>query len=171
MIKDKILKQLSIRSRMALGITCLERLLKGFAIAHPLCKVIDHLWEFTSSNQLDDWLDIAYEMAPDCILDPHPTAIENFSFLSTDFVKELKTTYNSLPDDIIKAIEAVISIGMNNIYSGVENYRPRTLQPLREVLKITQSNEVSIPDIDIFLRSPFSEQDGWGEARSKQFFQ
>ena len=49
--------QISIRGRLAFGMTCLEKLVIALESDHPLLQtnVFPKIWEFTSSDDLSEW--------------------------------------------------------------------------------------------------------------------
>ena len=65
------LKKVSIRGRMALGISCLEILLEseGLIEKEEMKKLLSHLWEFTSSERLDLWEDQMMGYEPEAVFE------------------------------------------------------------------------------------------------------
>ncbi len=153
-------KQISIRGRLAFGMTCLEKLVITLNSDHPLLQTIvfPKIWEFTSTEDLSEWEENINNIDPVCVLDDEVNS-------------KLKELYNKLPKDIVSTIEEVITIGTANLYGGTNNNSPSTLEPLNSIIKTMIKLNVPLPDIRPFKKSSFSEFHGWGENRKRDFYQ
>lgn len=152
--------QISIRGRLAFGMTCLEKLVIALESDHPLLQtnVFPKIWEFTSSDDLSEWEENINEIDPVCVLDDEVNT-------------KLKELYNNLPKDIVSTIGDVISIGTENLYGGTNNNSPSTLEPLNSIIKRMIKLNIPLPDIMPFKKSSFSEFHGWGENRERNYYQ
>ena len=106
-----VLKELSIRARLAYGAYCLEIALNGYKEESCLVKLIDKIWEFTLSSSLDDWQSEINDMSPHCILDPTPGALDDFNYMTKEEGLALYEAYKKLPPFIVSIIDEVINIG------------------------------------------------------------
>lgn len=162
----KILKQTSIRGRMAIGIFCLEETLKKENInASLLSELLDKLKSFTSSNQLDKWDSLINEYDPITILDTHPdNKLDDYDFLDSKKAVDLKNLYSNINKAILEMISDVIEIGTANLYGGTGQFSEYSLTPLLKVIKDSTNNEpVKINIEKIAYSSPFNQENGWGK--------
>ena len=57
MITAADVERISIRGRLALAVTCLENVCREWNICSPaLERLLTHLWTFTDSMRLDEWV-------------------------------------------------------------------------------------------------------------------
>lgn len=150
---------ISIRGRLAFGMTCLEKLVDNLNSDHPLLQTIvfPKIWQFTSTDDLAEWEQNIRDVDPVCVLDDNADS-------------DLKTLYDKLPKDIVSTIENVIEIGTANIYGGTGDNAPMTLEPLSSVINTMTKLEVPLPDIKPFKKSIFSEFHGWGDKQTRDFY-
>ena len=166
-------RDISIRGRLAFGMTCLEEVLRKYNINDELLDtiVLPKIWEFTSSSHLDEWEMKINEIDPTCVLDIELTE-QNFDLttISYNTYRDLLNLYKTLPTEIVELIAEIIRIGVANIYGGTESYSPATLEPLANVLIICKRLNVDLPKIDQFKKSTFSQFHGWGDERPREYF-
>jgi hypothetical protein len=149
------LKRISITGRMALGITCLENILRTLSIeCEELSKFISLLWKFTSSNTLDDWEEQVCQEV-ELLFRSKETSVSQVS---------------KIPLYIFEIIDEVIEIGRGNLYCGIREYSEYTLFALLKVLNSMEKNNFAIPRLDKFKKSSFSEFDGWGNRVDPSYF-
>ncbi len=150
---------ISIRGRLAFGMTCLEKLVGSLNVEHSQLRTIvfPKIWEFTSTNDLGEWEQNIREVDPVCVLDSKTES-------------DLKTLYNKLPKDIVSTIENVIEIGTANIYGRTGDNSPLTLEPLSAVINTIIKLNVPLPDINSFKKSSFSEFHGWGDNQTRDYY-
>lgn len=174
-LEDKIMqqfKQISIRGRLAFGAKCIESYLGQYNIMHRLLnKVLDVIWEFTTSNQLDKWDEKVNDFIPDSVLDNHPQNVpEEYPFLKKEEFFELKKLYQELPNDLIKLIQHTIEIGISNLYGGTGHYSAITLEHTIQVYEVARKSLDELPDVNKFLVSTFDEYHGWGNNIDRKRF-
>ena len=166
-------KDISIRGRLAYGMICLENALRQFGIKDELLDniILPRIWEFTSSSHLDDWEIQINEIDPTCVLDVELTA-DTFDLTTLSFnnYTKLLRLYKTLPNDIVELIADTIRIGVANIYAGTESYSPLTLVPLTDVFKTCKKIGLNLPSVETFKNSAFSESQGWGDERPREYF-
>jgi hypothetical protein len=143
----KSLIEASIRGRMALAITCLEKYCNSKDIISDwLNCVMSKLWEFVETDRLDEW----------------EYAIQKM----TDTVDQM-----ALPKPVVDMLDLIVEeIGCGNLYAGTVGCSWDTLKPTVLVLEIALSEGVAIPELWPFLKSPFSENHGWGNRVDRSFF-
>jgi hypothetical protein len=168
---SEILSRLSIRARLAYGTHCLEIALKETANQSDILdSLLKRIWEFCNLPMLENWHSEVYEMSPYCILDTTENAIENFKYINKEQALKLKEEYLRLPPFIVEITDEVIRIGINNMYSGVIGNSIETLEPLICIVKLMEENNITLPKIDAFLKSPFDEDGGWGDPHLRTFY-
>ena len=150
---------ISIRGRLAFGMTCLEKLVSSLNLDHPLLQTIvfPKIWEFTSTDDVGEWEQRINDVDPLCVLDDKADS-------------DLKTLYNKLPKDIVATISDVIEIGTANIYGGTGDNSPMTLEPLNSVINTMTKLKVPLPDINTFKKSSFSQFHGWGDNQTRDYY-
>ncbi|MGR7814561.1 hypothetical protein [Lacinutrix undariae] len=160
--QTEILKKISIRGRFAYGMKCLEQYVKENELKDELIvKILDNLWEFTNSDELDVWDEKISDLNPKHILNIQPEKIESeFPTITVNEYHELKKFYENSDTDFIIMVENVIEIGTGNLYGGIDEYSSWTLEPTLEMIK--SMNLKRIPNIKNFEFSKFSEDNGWG---------
>ena len=162
-LNNKI-KDISIRGRFAFGVKCLEQYISENNIESKwIEKLLNTLWEFTSSERLDIWDEKIKELDPWNILDTHPdNKAGDYKTLSEKEFYELKGFYNSLDKEFINMVGNAIEIGTGNLYGGTGEFSNETLQPTLELIKIAKNQLKNIPSMESFGFSKFSEKHGWG---------
>jgi hypothetical protein len=150
---------ISIRGRLAFGMTCLEKLVSNLNSDHPLLQTIvfPKIWEFTSTDDLGAWEQKINDVDPVCVLDAKADS-------------DLKKLYNKLSKDIVSTITDVIEIGTANIYGSTGVNSPMTLEPLNSVINTMTKLKVPLPDIKTFKKSNFSEFHGWGNNQPRAYY-
>jgi len=140
-----ILKEISIRGRLAYGVSCLQNALLHFGIQYDLLEsVLSQIWEFTSSKNLEEWDQSINKVDPICILEEDKP---------TD---PLLLVYQALPFEIVSMISDVIEIGAGNLYGGTADHSPFSLNPLLRVIEKCITLKIRLPELDSFKKSPFS---------------
>ncbi|MFD2908373.1 hypothetical protein ACFSX9_06460 [Flavobacterium ardleyense] len=165
-------KKISINGRMAFGVKCLETYLIENNIKNIWTeRLINTLWEFTSSHNLPEWETKISDLTPECILDTHPENIaEDYKSLSESEFNSLKDFYLKVDDKLIFLINLVIDIGTTDLYGATGKYSENTLKSTMEVYKFCKKELNVLPDLNKFNFTKFSENDGWGKRINKKFF-
>lgn len=170
-LRKDILK-MSIRGRVAFCVSCAEYVAAQLNFESELLdKIFSKIWDFVSSSKLDLWDNEIKEYSPYVILDTHPeNKVENYEFITTANFVELKNLYLSLPSFLVEIIGDSIEAGGCNLYGGTDENSPCSLGYALNVYKIMTKNKFSLPSIENFQRSSFTENQGWGNPRDKSFF-
>lgn len=165
-------KKISINGRMAFGIRCLEEYLTENKIKNIWTeRLINTLWEFTSSQNLPEWDAKVSDLTPECILDNHPKNIaENYKSLTESEFKSLKDFYLKVDDKLIFLINLVIDIGTTDLYGATGKHSSYTLKSTMEVYKFAKKELHELPDLNKFNFTKFSESNGWGNRVNKELF-
>lgn len=156
MITKNDLIPISIRGRVAFGITCLEKLLNKWGVKnHKITELLHVLWTFTSSTSLDIWERDILSILP-----------EDDNDESTHFGFDSLTSEQK--EDLSDLIYYVIEIGRGNLYGGyVSDF---TSEPTIKVIEIVIKNAVKIPELHKFKKSSAKEEHGWGTPVELEYF-
>ena len=156
------LKQVSVRGRMALATIVLESVLSHFKIKdeekEPLINIF---WQFVEERNLGKWGDDRGEVK---IL----MAIEDFTY--SEKTLPLGSEFGNMPKFVLEMINAIDWIGLDDLYGTVLGYSPTTHACTVKVLELALCNGFEIPSLDPFLKSPITEQDGFGTPVPRTFF-
>jgi hypothetical protein len=156
MITKYDLIPISIRGRVAFGITCLEKLLNKWGVENnKITELLHVLWTFTSSTALDIWeRDILSVL-------PEDDSVESIHFGFGSLTEEQR-------EDLSDLIYYVIEIGRGNLYGGyVSDF---TSEPTIKVIEIVMKNEVKTPELHKFKKSSAQEGHGWGTPVEPEYF-
>ena len=148
---------LSIRARVALGCACLDKLCREWQLlSGKMPELLDALWEFTSTEWLDQWDGRITALVPS---DPE----EIPGFLNQDALDAARSVL------LFDMIHTVHAIGGENLYCGfVSEY---TRVPTERALQLLSEAGISPPDWSPFVRSTVLERGGWGNPHPASFFQ
>lgn len=157
----KKFKEISIRGRMAYCIKVLERTFDSSKLdRNGLEIILPHLWEFTFSNSLDEWLEKIRQLCPECILDSE--YFEVSSLLNKKHFLTLKSFYKELPETFVEMIDNTVWVGICNVYSSTGSYSKCSFEYLLDVIKDAKKLNVELPCIEPFEKFKFSNDNGWG---------
>jgi hypothetical protein len=147
---------MSIRARVALGCTCLEKLcLEWGLLSGKMPNLLTALRDFTSSDRLDQWDGRITALIPEApselllVLDQESVAPQRLELL-------------------LEMLKAVHQIGGENLYSGFVSEFTRL--PTERVLELLSKAEVPPPNLAPFVKSTVLECGGWGQPRPANFF-
>jgi len=101
------LKKISITGRLAFGITCLEQYIKEQNLKNKwLDRLIDVLWEFTTSEDLEEWDNKISDLDPSNIIDKHSdNKASDYDSLTEFEFNELKKYYSGISNDLLLLID------------------------------------------------------------------
>ncbi|MFC4077128.1 hypothetical protein [Salinithrix halophila] len=152
----KVLSTVSIRGRVAFGITCLEKVCEEWKVKNDVMDhFIQELWTFMKDNS--DWDVRVTNLLPD---DDDPTLnAKHFGYSYLPLSQQ---------EDLTTLLDEVIHIGIWNDAGAFIS--ELTLEPTLEVGKILTKNNIPVPDISPFLKSPVTDCGGWGKKVDPEFF-
>ena len=152
-----VIDSMSIRARVALGCTCLEKLcLEWGLLSGKMPNLLTALREFTSSDRLDQWDGTITALIPE-------TPSELLPILGQEFVAPQRLEL------LFEMLKAVHDIGGENLYSGFVSEFTRV--PTERVLELLSKAEVPPPNLAPFVKSTVLECGGWGKPCPATFFQ
>jgi hypothetical protein len=124
---------------MAFGISCLEIACQSLNLNSPeIDSLIQHLWSFTASVELDQWEEVLLEGVGGYFLDLY------------DQQQKLSQFSELYPPIIIELVHDTIEIGRANLYGGTGKYSELTFRYTEKVMKIMQSLYLEMPTISNF---------------------
>lgn len=169
--------RISIRGRMALGARCFDDACAHFGLDAPEIRALsDWFWSFTDARDLGVW----EASDPSGITDA-----QELMMVTTDPAVTHGPSWAQVPDAASQVPAALMrmplglvvmgvliydEIGRGNLYSGVVDHSPHTWEATLRMLSCLQQMGLPIPDLQPFLRSPFTEDRGWGDPRPREFF-
>ena len=165
-------KKISITGRLAFGIKCLEQYVNENKLENKwIDRLIDTLWEFTTSEDLGEWDKKISDLEPNNILDTHPNNnAEDYESLTESEFNNLKDFYQNSSEDFIYLADTIIDIGTTNLYGATGSYSKNTLESTMFIYEFAKEKLKSIPDIEKFKISKYSERYGWGNRIEKKAF-
>ena len=156
-MEKSLFEQISIRGRMAYGITCLENLCETWNIKNEKMNLlIECLWTFTLSVHLVKWDEEIHSLLPDN--DEIETYANEFKYDNLNSVQQ-KVLSNTIWD--------VIEIGQGNLYGAFNS--KFSLLPLMVVIETLEKQNIELPEITQFEKSKVSEHNGWGLPVDKSY--
>jgi hypothetical protein len=169
--------RISIRGRMALGARCFDDVCAHFGIAAPEVRALsDYFWSYTDAEDLGAWESDFPLAASDAwelmvvVADPSKTLGAGWD-QTPDPIGQVLPVFLGLPLVVVTMMVIIFDdIGRGNLYSGVVDHSPATRDATLRVLACVQQLGLPLPDLAPFLRSPFTEANGWGEPRPREFF-
>ena len=143
-----------------MAINCLENIIeKTQSHSLEVDKLINLLWFFVETDDLGNWDNLIKEKESYLV-----RCSKNKNDLPND------SEFSKVPNFILMMFVKAIEIGTSNLYGGTESFSHWTLTPTLDVLKLALENGFSIPPIESFEKSSFSEFHGWGNSVSREFF-
>ena len=163
---------MSILGRMVFGIHCLKISLLQLGYETPILTVLtDRLAEFVEKDRLDIWESRIGEVAPYALLDTHPdNDLADYETLPLGEAQALKSLYTTMPAELTDLIDSVVNIGESNLYGDMGDHSEDSLTAIQLVTEKVIELGIAIPDVSPYVRSPFTENDGWGFTRSISTF-
>ena len=165
-------KKISIIGRLAFATKCLEQYIEEKGLQNKwLDRVIKVLWDFTTSEDLTEWDSRISDLDPNNVVEKHPNNnASDYKSLTESEFNELKEYYSTISDDLFLLIDLTIDIGTSNLYGATGSYSKNTLESTMKVYKFAQDKINTIPDIQRFKISKYSERYGWGKRVEKESF-
>lgn len=156
-------KYVSMRGRVAYGISCLENALLSFKYDFNDWKIVlNYLWEFTSIQYLDDWNDAAVELIPENLTEFRTYEEHEFERLSKQEFEYLYNLYQNIDVSIDKLIRGIYDLGISHVYTEIEGYGEGSLNSLERLVNFMLINNFRLPSIEPFLKYSIKENGGWG---------
>lgn len=154
------LKLISIRGRVAYGILCFEHvLIVSDAKTSDWELVLNRLWEFTNSLELDEWQDRAVEVIPEVVLNSLFSSDEFVTISELEF-DTLSNLYRKETEDVLSILDEIYDVGSAELYGSVKGYSPYTLDRVMDILSVLQKYQIDPPAIEPLKKYDF--QGGFG---------
>ena len=130
--------------------------------------VLDCLWDFTSTNNMEDWGDRVSEIIPNNLLEFKSYEESEFEFIDESTYFTLKKLYIDSDESINIMIQQIYYLGCSYAYSVIDGKGESSLIELKVTLDFMNINKVEFPDISKFKKFSIAEDNGWGYPFSKQ---
>lgn len=156
----EVLRNISIRGRMAYLICLFEKLLLYYNCDKDEWRwVLEKLWTYTNIQYLDDWMYELAEYMPNSILED---TMDDAEYITKKEFEYLYKLYSKSEQEILVFLNIIFECGACELYSKLYDYSPDTLKWLEQAMDILNKNNIDLVDIKPFERYSFSECDGWG---------
>ena len=156
---------MSIRGRVAYGICCLQNtLIWADASTEEWHLILDHLWEFTESENIEEWFYSTAEYLPEYVLDNVPFHKRENEYVSQSFNDYLATIYRKTNPIIYKIMDAIFMAGTIEMYGSIVDGGQQSLSHIIRLIDIMKSNNIPLPDYSIFKKFTGS----WGRTFSRE---
>lgn len=157
----EIIKEISIRGRMAYVICLFERLLLYYRYdKNEWDIVLKKLWTYTDIEYFDKWIYEVAEYLPDCVLEDKP---DSFEFLTMEEYKSLYKLYSKSCQEIYKFMNLIYELGTVNAYTVLIGNDTKTIKKVEEAISILKTHGIKIVSIEPFRKYSFEQCNGWGE--------
>ena len=161
---NELIKNISIRGRVAFAIKSLELNVTEVSNNVILNEITIFLKEYTSTKHLNQWDKYANEIYPDTILDPNAdNNYKEYECLTEKEALSLKYLYESSPKHIADIIDFIIEIGTCNLYGSTEEYSPISYNKTVGLINYLKENQLETPLIDNFIQFKYAQINVWGE--------
>src|SRR5688500_18590466 len=169
--------RISIRGRMALGARCFDDACAYFGLDDPEMRALsDCFWSYTSAMDLGVWETTIPDGAPhvhelmQVTSDPFVTTGPSWKN-TPDSASRTPPSYMRMPLGLAVLVVLIYDeIGAGNLYAGVTYDSPGTRDGTLRMLGCMRQMGLPLPALEPFLRSPFTEDEGWGHPRPREFF-
>ncbi|WP_433595195.1 hypothetical protein [Lysinibacillus xylanilyticus] len=165
MINIEIFKEISFRGRMAYGVRCFENAL--ITLNYDLSSwniVMEYLWEFTSSNNLEDCNLATAELIPENLLESNEYDKDDFDRLTENEFFYLYNLYQKIDESINTVLTDIHWLGSSHAYSSIIGYGKESLKFLEKLINTMIENNFPLPDPEPFLKFSIQENEGWGNT-------
>jgi hypothetical protein len=152
---------ISINGRFIYGYLCLRKAIDKTGAEHLPDILLEMIYEFVSSNNLDSWQQRADEVLPSTVMD-EINGEDYYKFLNMETVIVYRKYYKNQPILIKELIEELLTLGMANLYCGFDSNI--TYPHVEEIIKLMEDHKIQLPEFSIIEHCSVGERHGWGEG-------
>lgn len=157
----EIIKNISIRGRVAYLICLFERLLLYYKCDKEEWKIVlEKLWAYTDAEYLDEWIYEFAEYLPDSILED---TMDDAEYITENDFYFLNKVYSKTAQDVLLFLRIIFNCASDEIYSTIYDDSPYTLKRVCEGIRILKTHRINIVSIEPFRKYSFKDLKGWGE--------
>ncbi len=161
----KIIKNISLRARVAFIILCIENALEKLVLKDKIQKTLNVFWHQTSIEFVDEWLyEVSKVMSDSILCDDYE---ENDVLTHKDYLY-LKESYKSIPKFVFELMECAFECGTIELYGMIDSQSEKTIQIVLKTIQIMEQNSIPLPDMNLFEKFPITENNGWGRAFTRE---
>ncbi|WP_423735444.1 hypothetical protein [Chitinophaga caseinilytica] len=158
---------LSITGRYIYGYLCLMHVIEHGNVM-PLPESLGIvLKEFVESEKLDKWQDEAESYLPSNILEER-IDIKPFKSILKERREELALYYLSQKEPFTKVLEALIWLGISNLYVGFDT--SITFTYIETIVRLLLDYGIALPDFEKVETCHVTQKGGWGEITKLSLF-
>ncbi len=164
------LKEVSNRGKVAFAICCFENAIKHYGLNKAdWLFVIQELWSFCNSN-MAIWQERFGELTPFVVSENVDFKIKDYKYLSKEQHDNLQTLYKNTPSVILVLLGMIYEVGITNVFVKVNStaLKEAQLPFLNDIIYLMKSNNIPLPEIELFKKYPVTENDGWGREFTRE---
>lgn len=157
-------KDISIRGRVAFGISCLVIYLKNkysnidfSALINKACKITE------DSDYIDESTMAFTEIIPEYLYEFDNFEDAEFDYLSEEEYKLFTSLIPKNDSYLDILMHAIHDIAWEYCYVALEQNAPATYPYLEKIINIMNSLSLPMPNIKSFEKYSFKDSDGWGK--------
>lgn len=156
-------KNISIRGRVAFAISCLNTYLKTKYPNIDFSSVLDLACKITEdSDYIDSCTEAFTEIIPEYLYEFDNYEDAEFEYLSKEAYESFISIIPKDDADLNLLMHSIRDIAWEYCYVALETNAPQTYRYLDSIIDTMNKLSLSLPDIKIFKKYEFSENDGWG---------
>lgn len=160
----ELIEKMSLRARVAFIILCIENALKKDNSLAKWTKILKIFWSQTKMQFVDEWLYEVSKIMPESILEDQYKENNTISF--KDYL-EINEIYKHTPKHLFDLMELAFECGSVDLYSEIENGSDKTIQSVLKCIEIMKSNQIELPNLELFKNFTITENHGWGRTFTK----
>ena len=156
-------KNISIRGRVAFGISCLNTYFKTkypgtdfSAVLNLACKITE------DSDYIDKSTEAFMEIIPEYLYEFDNYEDAEFEYISKESYNSFVSIIPKDDSDLNLLMHSIRDIAWEYCYVALDANAPETYRYLNSIIDTMNKLSLPLPDINIFKKYEFSEFDGWG---------
>lgn len=160
---QKDFNSISLRGRVAYGITCLSKYLAFKYPSTDFSLLLDMACCITEdSNYIDESVMAFTEAIPEYLYEFDNFIDAEFEYLSEDKYNSLIKLVPSGDEDLNIIMHSIRNIVWEYCYVEMEAGAPASNKHIMKIIAILQNHSLEIPCLEKYTKYTFDENDGWG---------
>lgn len=156
------MEDISIRGRVAYALCCLKIYLRNFDEFD--CELLfSKLETYTQIQYLDEWHMEVAEYIPSTIMAYEKFDEKEFDYVTLSQFEILAASYKRISKESREIIDSIFLIGTIELYGSVQK-RGKSFEYLVNLIGIMVKRHLDLPNVDIFKKYKFENQQGWGDT-------
>lgn len=156
-------KNISIRGRVAYGISCLNTYLNTIYPDKDFSSLMDMACKITEDGNYIDVSTLAFmEIIPQYLYEFDNYKDAEFEYISEDQYNSFVSLIPKDDSNLNSIMLAIHETAYAYCYVSVEKNAPDTYPHLESLISIMNKLSLPLPDISLFKKYSFEESGGWG---------